>query len=176
MTSEAPRTLDSFNDFFRARRLALRRRLMNYARSRGIALNECDADGVVSVAFTEMANEWPQVRDPDGYMWDRVGMRFIDYLRAQKKEEVLCDPSTLPDPTRTPRDNEPEAHVLSWDTDRLIEELPEREQKILRMHQLGYSKQEQADELNVSCTNAGVILYRAKKKLRDQQEGRRQQR
>nr|WP_237500089.1 sigma factor-like helix-turn-helix DNA-binding protein [Streptomyces sp. SID8379] len=56
-----------------------------------------------------------------------------------------------------------------------IGQLSGREQRILQLYAQGYSKAEQAEALNVTPGNAGVILFRAKQKLMMQQ-GRQGQR
>ncbi|MFZ3557175.1 sigma-70 family RNA polymerase sigma factor [Streptomyces sp. BH055] len=175
MTSEAPRTPDSFNAYFRGNHQRLVRRLRGFARSQGIELNEQDAEDVVAAAFTEMAAFWPKVRVPDGYMWDRIGLRFLDHLRKRKRAAEPCDPDQLLPHAPAPKEFEPESHIATWDLEQAIENLSERERKIIQLYALGYTKQEQADALNVTPSNAGVILHRAKQKLTSHQ-GRQGQR
>ncbi|MYW69060.1 hypothetical protein GTY65_34050 [Streptomyces sp. SID8379] len=175
MTSEAPRTPDEFNAFFRAKYALLVARLQRFARARGIELNQYDAEAVVSVAFKEMADDWPQVRDPMGYVWHRTGLRLMDHLRSCKREVELCDPGQRLAHMAGAKDFEPEAHVDAWDMENHIGQLSGREQRILQLYAQGYSKAEQAEALNVTPGNAGVILFRAKQKLMMQQ-GRQGQR
>ncbi|MFF0205850.1 RNA polymerase sigma factor [Streptomyces sp. NPDC005017] len=162
MSDEAPERPDEFAAFYRASYGRTLRRLIKKGQ-----ISQHDAEDILSIAYAETARQWCNIRDPHGYLWDRVCKRFLDYWRKRKQQgrEALCDPSgeisVLPESAAS----RPEGCVELARLYELIAQLPADDQLLILMDAYGYSKEDQATKLNVSPGAVRVRLCRAKKKL-----------
>ncbi|MFJ5064623.1 RNA polymerase sigma factor [Streptomyces nigra] len=162
MSDEAPRTEEEFDAFFKDSYTPTVRRLMG----RETRLTQADADAIVARAFHETYMRWSEVRDPQGYLWDRVVKRLIDHWRKQQAtREVLCDTSERIFVRPAPMDGEPERCMDRMHVEKLIDELSPRDQRAIRLDLAGATSAQLAEALGTTENTARVCLHRAKTRL-----------
>ncbi|MET7913967.1 sigma-70 family RNA polymerase sigma factor [Streptomyces avermitilis] len=162
MSNEAPRTKEEFDAFFRASYNWAVGRLMG----RDARLDSSEAQAIVSTAFHETFTHWSKVRDPRGFLWDRVAKRAIDYWRKQQAtREAPYDVAEGVFVRPAPMDGEPERCMDRMYLEKLIDELPPRDQRAIRLHLDGATTRELAAALGADEVAARVCLSRARKRF-----------
>jgi DNA-directed RNA polymerase specialized sigma24 family protein len=164
VSSEAPRTDDEFRTFYRWSYNRTLRRLM--AKSR---LSQQDAEDVLSKAYQETARCWRQIRDPQGFLWDRVSKRLLDHVEKAKRaheREFLCDVTDNVIVQAAPAGGEPEQCVGLLRLNELFGRLSADDQKVIALAYSGASKEEQAKAFGSTVGAVKVRLSRATMKLR----------
>ncbi|MER7937903.1 MULTISPECIES: RNA polymerase sigma factor [unclassified Streptomyces] len=165
MSNEAPRTRDEagFEAFFGERFTPTVFRLM----ARESRLAQADAEDIVSAAFWETSENWSKIRDPEGYLWDRVAKRHIDFWRKLKTREAehLCDPAESIATKPAPEGEEPEQCVGVLHLRELIGKLSTDDQRVINMESWGVSHEDVAKALGVTEGTYRVRLHRAKRRL-----------
>ncbi|MFI9155743.1 RNA polymerase sigma factor [Streptomyces sp. NPDC053367] len=162
--SEAPRTTDEeFRSFMRDRFRPTVGRLMKRERR----LSQADAEDIVQNAFLEAYKWWSKIRDPEGFLWDRVKKRTLDHWEKQKSTpETPCDTSDRAFARPAPKGAEPDVCVEFLHYDGLISQLPPETQRLVVMAARGASGQELAKEFGVKEGAIRVRLVRARQQLR----------
>ncbi|MER6112669.1 RNA polymerase sigma factor [Streptomyces hirsutus] len=162
MSDEVPRTEEEFASFFKDSYNPTVRRLM----AREARLLQADAEAIVALAFHETSVQWREVRDPGGFLWDRVVKRLIDHWRKQRTTpEIPCDTSERIFVRPAPMDGEPERCVERMHVNMLIDELSPLDQQAIRLDLDGATSAELAEALGTTANAARVRLHRAKARL-----------
>ncbi|MEV6179904.1 sigma-70 family RNA polymerase sigma factor [Streptomyces sp. NPDC052015] len=162
MSNEAPRTEEEFNAFFKASYNPTVHRLMRLE----ARLAQADAQAIVARAFHETSMRWSEVRDPGGFLWDRVVKRTIDHWRKQEATpEIPCDTSERIFVRPAPMDGEPERYMDRMHVEKLIDELSPRDQRAIRLDLEGATSAQLAEALGTTENAARVCLSRAKKRF-----------
>ncbi len=135
--------------------------------------NSDQADDVISVTFEKVftrLDDYDSARGAFSTWLFRIAINEMNNIfRKQKSlKEATWEDFFNPADTR----NTPEQQMVSDEGDkyllRAIEELPEREQKIVSMKYFaGVSNKEIAEMLDMNANNVGVVLHRALSKLRN---------
>jgi RNA polymerase sigma-70 factor (sigma-E family) len=148
---------DDFEEFVRGRHVELLRFAYLLCGDRHLA------EDLVQDALERTGMAWQRVQrqdDPEGYVRRTITNRFLNRLRALRRERLTGDP-----PERGYVDREPPDRAV-WD---LLAKLPHRQRAVLVLRfYLDYSESQIAQVLGCSAGTVKSTTSRALAKLRDQ--------
>ncbi|MBQ0043739.1 MAG: sigma-70 family RNA polymerase sigma factor [Bacteroidales bacterium] len=133
--------------------------------------SEAEAKDAVQEVFVKLwttRDKIEHVLNPKSYGTMMVRNICIDIIRKAERMHTESIPESLAAP---PPDQRRESQERLKATEEAMKELPELQQKILRMRVWGKMEfDEIADELGISQVNVRVQLSRARKRLKEQLE------
>jgi RNA polymerase sigma factor (sigma-70 family) len=120
-----------------------------------------DAEDLVQEALVSTIQKWDEIQDPEAWLLVTLRNRCVVYWRKRRTNlysavdaailELLTEPVTAPQ----------EKAELRWDLKNLIEELPPRCQKLLRLrYGLGYDSSEVAEQMGYHPSSVRKVARR----------------
>jgi len=156
MLSPAPtENAASFEDFLKAVEPKLKR-LLAYHRIPGE-----DAEDILQQSLLALLYQWERVQDPEKWLFGTVKRHCLMYWRATRRKIYSAVDATilewLSEPVATPQ----ERRDLLCDLENLIDRLPKRCRRVLRLRfRLGYDLPEVAALLGYQPSSIGKVTNR----------------
>jgi len=156
MFSPAPtENAPPFEDFLKGVEPKLKRILAIYR------IPSEDAEDLLQQALLALLYQWERVRDPERWLFGTVRRHCLMYWRTNRRRIYLAVDWELLDVFRDPTIPTQERADLICDLKCLIDRLPPRCQKVLRLrYRLGYEPPEVAAKLGYQKSSIGKITNR----------------
>lgn len=120
-----------------------------------------DAEDVLQQALLALVYQWERVRDPESWLFGTVKRHCLMYWRAQRRRIYSSVDDTLLEWLASPVAPSQEHADLISDLENLIDRLPARCRRVLRMRfRLGYEPLEVAGKLGYRESSIGKVTTR----------------
>lgn len=156
MLSPAPtENAPPFEDFLKAVEPKLKRLLAIYR------IPSEDAEDLLQQALLALLYQWERVRDPERWLFGTVRRHCLMYWRTNRRRIYSAVDATLLEWLSEPMAPSQERSDLIYDLECLIDRLPVRCRKVLRLRfRLGYEPPEVAAQLGYRASSIGKITTR----------------
>lgn len=156
MLSPAPtENAPPFEDFLKAVEPKLKRLLAIYR------IPGEDAEDLLQQALLALLYQWDRVRDPERWLFGTVRRHCLMYWRTNRRRIYSAVDTTILEWLSEPLAPTQERSDLLCDLECLIERLPSRCRKVLRLRfRLGYEPPEVAAKLGYRVSSIGKITTR----------------
>jgi RNA polymerase sigma-70 factor (ECF subfamily) len=120
-----------------------------------------DAEDLLQDTFYSLVYSTHEINDPEAWLLGTLKRQCLMYWRKRRRSLYAAVDETLLEWLATPIAPPQEREQLLADLESLIERLPPKCRKVLRLRfQLGYEPQEVAEKLGYSSTSIGKITQR----------------
>jgi RNA polymerase sigma-70 factor (ECF subfamily) len=120
-----------------------------------------DAEDLLQDTFFSLVYSTHQINDPEAWLIGTLKRQSLMYWRKRRRSLYAAVDETLLEWLATPMAPPQEREQLLADLESLIERLPPKCRKVLRLRFLfGYEPQEVAEKLGYSSTSIGKITHR----------------
>jgi RNA polymerase sigma factor (sigma-70 family) len=144
-----------FEEFLKAVEPRLKRLLATYR------IPGEDAEDVLQQALLALLYQWERVRDPESWLFGTVRRHCLMYWRARRRRIYSAVDATILEWLSAPLAPPQERADLLCDLENLINRLPNRCRKLLRLRfRLGYEPLEAAREMGYRDSSIGKVTTR----------------
>ncbi|HEV2854898.1 MAG TPA: sigma-70 family RNA polymerase sigma factor [Thermoanaerobaculia bacterium] len=152
---ESTENAASFEEFLKAVEPRLKRLLATYR------IPSEDAEDVLQQALLALLYQWERVRDPENWLFGTVKRHCLMYWRARRRRIYSAVDTTILEWLSAPIAPPQERADLLCDLENLIDRLPDRCRRLLRLRfRLGYEPLEAAREMGYRDSSIGKVTTR----------------
>lgn len=120
-----------------------------------------DAEDILQEALVAAVHKWEEIQDPEAWLMVTLRNRCLIYWRRQRDNVFSNVDQTLLELLVKPQEPPQERAELHWDLETLLEEVPERCRRLLRMrYGLGLSSAETANRIGLRADSARKATQR----------------
>lgn len=153
--SDRPVGRESIEDLLRRLRPRLKQILGRYR------VPAHDAEDLVQEALVSTIQKWEQIQDPEAWLLVTLRNRCVVYWRKRRTNLYNAVDSAILELLSEPAEAPQEAAELRWDLVNLIEELPPRCRKLLRLrYGLGFDSGEVAEQMGYHPSSVRKVARR----------------